>query len=241
MATNKKIITEHTVHFTQEDMDALHKGDKLVKTDPDGKEHTYTYTEPEQLADEKLTEGVKYSVIDPRGNTVGSGEKMQASQMAKKKGGTKKGFYVVQAKNGLKARRAIEKANGKVDDKFQDHMSDLYWEGVLDESSDNYRKALEKIARDKQLAMLSAKDKATLLKIAQMMKTANESTTSTGSKLNEEYIESMDSMAIDKHLSAIEMQWLDWKRGPMTEKEDIKPAGKELTHYILLWMRKKFR
>jgi len=59
--------------------------------------------------------------------------------------------------------------------------------------------------------------------------------------INEEYIESMDHKAIDKHLSAIEMQWLDWKRGSMTEKSDIKPAGDELTHYILLWMRKKFK
>ena len=59
--------------------------------------------------------------------------------------------------------------------------------------------------------------------------------------LKEEYIESMDHKAIDKHLSAIEMQWLDWKRGSMTEKSDIKPAGAELTHYILLWMRKKFK
>tara|TARA_R110000765_G_scaffold406975_1_gene504075 strand:- start:216 stop:509 length:294 start_codon:yes stop_codon:yes gene_type:complete len=60
-------------------------------------------------------------------------------------------------------------------------------------------------------------------------------------QLQEEYIESMDHKAIDKHLSAIEMQWLDWKRGSMTEKSDIKPAGDELTHYILLWMRKKFK
>ena len=60
-------------------------------------------------------------------------------------------------------------------------------------------------------------------------------------QLQEEYIESMDHKAIDKHLSAIEMQWLDWKRGPMTERSDIKPAADELTHYILLWMRKKFK
>tara|TARA_R110002073_G_scaffold262342_1_gene425382 strand:+ start:2692 stop:2988 length:297 start_codon:yes stop_codon:yes gene_type:complete len=63
----------------------------------------------------------------------------------------------------------------------------------------------------------------------------------TEDKINEEYIESMDHRAIDKHLSAIEMQWLDWKRGPMTERSDIKPAADELTHYILLWMRKKFK
>jgi len=170
MAINKKTITEHTVHFSQEEMEDLHKGVKVVKADPDGKEHTYTYTEPETLSEE-----VKYSVIDPKGNVVGTGMKMQASQMAKKKGGPRKGFYVVQAKNGLKARRALEKAKGNTQDvKFKDKMSDLYWEGVMNESDENYRKALEKIARDKQLSMLSSKDKATLLKIAQMMKTANE-------------------------------------------------------------------
>jgi|TARA_B110000908_G_C10128025_1_gene390827 hypothetical protein len=167
---SKKQITEHTVNFTKEDMDLLHKDGKVVKSDPDGKDHTYTYTEPEQLS-----EGEKYSVIDPRGNVIGTGEKIQASAMVKKKGGNKKGYYVVQAKNGLKAKRALEKAKGNFSDgKFQDKMSDLYWEGTMNESDDNYRKALEKIARDKQLKMLSAKDKATLLKIAQMMKTAND-------------------------------------------------------------------
>jgi len=59
--------------------------------------------------------------------------------------------------------------------------------------------------------------------------------------INEEYIESMDSMQLDKHLKQIEKLWKDWKRGPMTEKSDIKPAGDELTHYILLWMRKTFK
>ena len=51
----------------------------------------------------------------------------------------------------------------------------------------------------------------------------------------------MDSMQLDKHLKQIEKLWKDWKRGPMTEKSDIKPAGDELTHYILLWMRKTFK
>jgi len=59
--------------------------------------------------------------------------------------------------------------------------------------------------------------------------------------LNEEYIESMNSIEIDKCLSKIEMQWLDWKRGPMTEKSDIKPAQKELTKYILQWMKKSIK
>ena len=39
----------------------------------------------------------------------------------------------------------------------------------VNESDENYRKALEKIARDKQLHMLSKKDKETLLKIAKLM------------------------------------------------------------------------
>jgi hypothetical protein len=60
-------------------------------------------------------------------------------------------------------------------------------------------------------------------------------------KVNEEYIESMDSMALDKHLSAIEMQWLDWKRGPLTEPSDIKPAQKELKGFIEDWFKKTIR
>ena len=61
------------------------------------------------------------------------------------------------------------------------------------------------------------------------------------SKINEEYIESIDDMAIDEHLGEIEKLWKAWKKGPMTDRSDIKPAGDELTHYILLWMRKTFK
>ena len=38
------------------------------------------------------------------------------------------------------------------------------------ESTDAYKKSLEKIARDKQLKMISKKDKEILMKIAKMMK-----------------------------------------------------------------------
>jgi len=41
---------------------------------------------------------------------------------------------------------------------------------LLGESTDSYRKSLEKIARDKQLKMLSKKDKETLMKIADLIK-----------------------------------------------------------------------
>jgi len=63
----------------------------------------------------------------------------------------------------------------------------------------------------------------------------------TEDKINEEYVESMDSVRLDKHLGEIEKLWKAWKNGPMTERSDIVPAGKELTHYILLWMRKTFK
>jgi len=62
-----------------------------------------------------------------------------------------------------------------------------------------------------------------------------------GKKINEEYVESMDAVRLDKHLGEIEKLWKAWKNGPMTERSDIKPAGDELTHYILLWMRKTFK
>ena len=45
----------------------------------------------------------------------------------------------------------------------------------LNESTEAYEKALIKMAKDRQLKMLSKKDKETLLKVAQMMKSANES------------------------------------------------------------------
>jgi hypothetical protein len=73
----------------------------------------------------------KYTVIDPRGNNVGAGLKIQAAAMAKKKGGEKAGYFVVPVKNALKARRALEKFKGDFKNpKLKDIMSDLYFEGV---------------------------------------------------------------------------------------------------------------
>lgn len=45
---------------------------------------------------------------------------------------------------------------------------------ISNESTDEYRKSLEKIAKDRQLKSLSKKDKDTLIKIANLMKRANE-------------------------------------------------------------------
>ena len=42
----EEIITEeHTVVFSKNEMEKLHREGKLVKTDSDGKEHTYIYSE----------------------------------------------------------------------------------------------------------------------------------------------------------------------------------------------------
>ena len=48
-------------------------------------------------------------------------------------------------------------------------------EKELDETNKSYGDALKKIARDKQLAMLSKKDKETILKIAKLLKKEKES------------------------------------------------------------------
>ena len=47
--------------------------------------------------------------------------------------------------------------------------------GDLEETNKSYGDALKQIARDKQLAMLSKKDKETLLKIAKLLKKEKES------------------------------------------------------------------
>ena len=57
--------------------------------------------------------------------------------------------------------------------------------------------------------------------------------------LNEEYIEIMRDL--DEGLSLIKDGWDEWKNGPMTEKEDIKPAQKELMNYVARWMKKNIR
>lgn len=83
-----------------------------------------------------LTEGDEYVVIDPRGNSRPAGNKIQASQYVKKMGGGKKGYFMILKKNALKARRALEKARGNHSDKkYQDKMSDMYWEGVVNEGA----------------------------------------------------------------------------------------------------------
>lgn len=73
----------------------------------------------------------KYTLIDPKGNPAGTGTKMQVNQRQKKLGGSKKGYFVVPAKQALKARRTLEKYKFDFKNpKLQDLMSDLYFEGM---------------------------------------------------------------------------------------------------------------
>ena len=81
----------------------------------------------------------KYTLIDPKGNPAGTGTKMQANQRQKKLGGSKKGYFVVPAKQALKARRTLEKYKFDFKNpKLQDLMSDLYFEGMGESVNEGY-------------------------------------------------------------------------------------------------------
>jgi hypothetical protein len=66
-------INEHTVTFTKDDMEKLHKDGKVIKADPDGKDHTYVYNEsvnenikvvPSNKIDSKVWRNMKYDLRD---------------------------------------------------------------------------------------------------------------------------------------------------------------------------------
>ena len=59
--------------------------------------------------------------------------------------------------------------------------------------------------------------------------------------LNEEYIESINSIEIANALGKIKTLWDDWRKGPMTEPSDIKPAQKELKGWITRWMKQNIK
>jgi len=59
--------------------------------------------------------------------------------------------------------------------------------------------------------------------------------------VNEEYVESMDSVEIGNALGKIEELWKDWRKGPMTEPSDIKPAQKELKGWIDRWFKQTIK
>jgi len=61
------------------------------------------------------------------------------------------------------------------------------------------------------------------------------------SKLNEEYVESMNSIELANLLGQMKNLWDEWKNGPMTEPSDIKPAQKELKGWIDRWFKKEIK
>ena len=61
------------------------------------------------------------------------------------------------------------------------------------------------------------------------------------SEINEEYIESMDSIELANLLGKIKTLWDAWKSGPMTEPSDIKPAQRELKGWMDRWFKQNIK
>ena len=118
-----------------------------------------------------------------------------ASDIAKDMGGNMTGAVkkIEKIKKGLsddpKVKAALRKANESVNEdniKFsKEEMAQLHKDGKVEkgghtiefnESTKEYGKTLDKIAKDRQLKSISKKDRDTLIKIAKLMKRANEST-----------------------------------------------------------------
>ena len=59
--------------------------------------------------------------------------------------------------------------------------------------------------------------------------------------IKEEYIESMDYVKLDAALATIKKQWDMWKRGPLTEPSDIKPAQKELIDWVINYLKQNIK
>ena len=59
--------------------------------------------------------------------------------------------------------------------------------------------------------------------------------------INEEYIESMNSFELANALGVIKTNWDKWKKGPLTEPSDIKPAQKELISWVTRFLKQNIR
>ena len=99
----------------------------------------------------------------------------------------------------------------------------------LRESTAAYEKALQQIAKDKQLSMLSKKDRETLLKVAKLMKSANEDEKWSGLGYDSFEGEKMDekvAMPLGDHLNTATKE-LDYmiKVGPIEDAYDSPKAS----------------
>jgi hypothetical protein len=92
----------------------------------------------------------------------------------------------------------------------------------LRESTAAYEKALQKIAKDKQMSMLSKKDRETLLKVAKLMKSANEAC----GPAEDEKMDEKVAMPLGQHLEAATKE-LDYmiKVGPIEDAYDSPKAS----------------
>lgn len=61
------------------------------------------------------------------------------------------------------------------------------------------------------------------------------------SKINEEYVEVMDPVRMANAMGEIQQCWEDWKNGPMTEPNMIKPAQKELKGWLDRWFKQTIK
>ena len=73
------------------------------------------------------------------------------------------------------------------------------------------------------------------------LKGLNEFSVNESTEVNEEYIESMDSIEIANALGKIKTLWDAWKDGPMTEPSDIKPAQRELKSWMDRWFKQNIK
>ena len=59
--------------------------------------------------------------------------------------------------------------------------------------------------------------------------------------VNEEYVEIMNMPEVANALGVIHTEWSNWKNGPLTKREDIKPAQKELKGWIDRWFKQNIK
>ena len=59
--------------------------------------------------------------------------------------------------------------------------------------------------------------------------------------INEDYIEVMDPSLLHKAKQNILTAWKQWRRGPETERQDIKPAAAELKKDLTDWMKNNIK
>ena len=200
MPLKRKTIGEDNITFSKGEMEDLHKDGKLKK----GK-HSFKYKlptgenlTPNELGD--LQRGDSMDDIDPevvaeeeddyimKGFTSSDINNLDvvADDVSDilsnrvpwnkwvKMNNDNKARNVEHALQNLTKSNAVKNLIGKKKEAVISYIVHSLSESV-NESTESWEKALKQMAKDKQLKMISKKDKETLLKIAQMMKSANES------------------------------------------------------------------